>query len=270
MSNWQKIIKYLAISFAIFLTFTIVSSIMFTVGIIGNVFNDNDNIVVGELRDLYVNKESKLLDIDIASTNLIIKNGPELKVETNNKYIDYTQDGNILEIKEKQHNLFKINNNSSLIIYIPDAYVFDGVSIDSGAGKVTINEINTGYFSLNIGAGKVEIDKLNVTEESIIDGGAGELTISNGNITNLDLDLGVGKTTMNTKLLGSSEISAGVGEIILNLSGKEDDYKIVADKGIGTFMIADREVKDHVVYGNGVNEIDIDGGVGSVYINFSN
>lgn len=269
MTEAQKIIKYLAIAFAIFLVFSIVSSIMLGISIIGNIFNDNDNIT-SELTTLYAKKDSKILDIDITSANLTIKKGEQLKIETDNKNIKYTQDDNIIKIKEKKSNWFRINNNSSLIIYIPENYVFDGVSIDNGAGKVTINEINTDYFSLNLGAGKVEIDKLNVTSESIIDGGAGEVTVLNGDIKNLDLDMGVGKITLNTKMRGNNKIDGGVGEIVLNLFGTENDYQIEVDKGIGTFKIDGNSVKDNNVYGNGLNKIDIDGGIGNIDIKFSN
>ena len=43
MIKTQKIIKYCAIAFAIFLTFSIISSIMFGIMSIGNIFDNNDS-----------------------------------------------------------------------------------------------------------------------------------------------------------------------------------------------------------------------------------
>lgn len=268
MKHAQKIIKYLAIAFAIFLIFSIVSTAMIVIVNVSNVFSDDDKNI-SDLKDLYVDKNAKVLDIDIISANLIIKTGSELKIETNDKNIIYEHDGNKIKIKEKNYDWFKLNKKSSLVVYIPKDYIFDGVSISNGAGKVTISEINTDYFTIDLGAGKVKIDKLNVSSETIINGGAGEVSILDGTISNLDLDMGVGKMSIKSKLLGDSKIDAGVGEFDLKLLGTEKDYKIDVDKGIGTFKIDNNEVKDNTIYGNGLNKVDIDGGVGNISIKFS-
>ena len=146
--------------------------------------------------------------------------------------------------------------------------MFDFVLIENGAGKLDINDLSTNELELDLGAGKVTIDKLTVLKEASIDGGAGEVNISNSSINNLDLDMGIGIVLISSTLTGNSEIDAGIGEVDLNLLDKKDNYKINIDKSIGEIIIDGNKVGEENSYGNGLNTIDISGGIGSININF--
>lgn len=267
MSRLQKIIKYLAIAFAIFLTFSIISGIMYGISFLGSLVTNEESSITEKLNDLEINDDTLLLDINVLSSNITIKSGDVFKAETNNKYINSEQDKNKLYIQEKKHNLFH-NDNSELVIYIPSDTTFDGVSIETGAGKVNIETLSTKQLYLNLGAGKVEINNLNVLETTKIDGGAGEITINATNINNLDLDMGVGKLSLTSKLIGNNKIDSGIGEMNLSLIGTLEDYKIFLNKGIGQTTIDGKNIKDNNTYGTGINKLDIDGGIGSINIDF--
>ena len=265
MKNFQQIIKYLALAFAIYLIFNILSGIMYGVSSISNIFVD-DKEVIENLKDLKVNKDTILLDIDLSSTNVTIKSGESFKVETNNKYINTKQDNNKLYIKEKSH--YINNTNNELIIYIPNNYLFDKVSIETGAGKVYIDLLSTKELYLTLGAGKVSINNLNVLDKAEIEGGAGEVNIKGTDINNLNLEMGVGKLSLTSKLSGNNEIDSGIGALNLNLMGTLEDYTISVDKGIGVTKIDGKDIEDSKKYGRGNNKIDIDGGIGSINIDF--
>lgn len=258
MNQANKIIKYVAIAFAVFLIFTIISGILFSFSFIGNLFKDDEVI---DLKEIELNQNIEIIDIDVNSVNITIKQSNLFKIETNNKYINHKQNGTKLSINEKKHNWFK-NNNTDLIIYIPTNTLFENFEIENGAGKVIIDNLLTKKLVLDLGAGKVEINNLEVKDNAEIDGGAGEISIKNGIINNLDMDMGVGKLTINAQMLGNSDIDAGVGELNLN------DYIITVDKGIGSVKISNEDITNGKIYGNGNNKIDIDGGVGSIKIDF--
>ena len=265
MSEIQRIIKYCAIAFALFLAFSIISSIMYGIITFGAIF-ESDHKDYENLSSLKMDENTSILDIDVAGTNLILREGDTLKVETNNKYIKTKQSKNKLYITEKNHNWFKTNKNNDLIVYIPKELIFDGVSIDSGAGKVEIDTLSTKTLYLDLGAGKVTINNLTILNQTEIEGGAGAIEIKNGSLNNLDLDIGAGKLTLTALVSGKSEIDAGVGEVNLNLVGSLEDYRIKLDKGIGSATLNQKKMNDEEVYGNGNNSIDIDGGVGSIKI----
>lgn len=264
MTNTQRIIKYLAVAFAIFLVFSILSLIISGIMSLTNVFGDNEK---GDFKNINVNNNSLILDIDVSRVNVIIKKGNEFKAETNNKYIKTRQNGNKLYITEKGHSIFN-NDNSDLVVYIPSDYIFDSVAIESGAGRIDVESLSCKKLYLDLGAGKVNMDNLLVLNETEIDGGAGTITIGDSSLNNLDLDMGMGKLSLTSKINGESEIDAGVGEVDLNLIGTINDYKIKLDKGIGSTKLNKENMKSNTYYGSGLNIIDIDGGVGSIKIDF--
>lgn len=261
MKNFQKVIKYLSLAFAIFLIFTIISSI---VSVIFSFIDVDDNKKPLELLDVNV---TSYLNIDVKSVNIKILTGETLKAETNNKYINVKQDNNKLYITQKKHKWFN-SDNGDLIIYVPDDFVFDEVIIKSGAGSINIDKINSEDISLELGAGKVSIKELIINNKTFIDGGAGALTIENGILNDLDLDMGIGKLSLTSKILGRNQIDCGIGEVNLNLIGNNADYKIKIDKGIGSFTIDNVDIEDDSYYGSGSSYIDIDGGIGSTKIRF--
>lgn len=266
MSRVQRIIKYLATAFALFLSLSIISSIIYGLSFVGGMF-DNDK-QSSDLKELKINNSALILDIDVSSSNISVKQGNTLKVETNNKYIHTNQYKNKLYIKEKKHNLFSKNDDNKLTVYVPKDFIFDLVDIKTGASKLNISTLNTKKLSLNLGAGKVKVNNLNVTNSADIEGGAGEIVIEASSINNLDLDMGASKLLLNSKLTGNSEIDAGVGKMDLLLIGSLNDYNITLDKGIGSASINDSNMENDKTYGIGTNKIDIDGGVGSINIDF--
>ncbi len=266
MTTAQKVIKYLAIGFAISIIVSIFSSLMFAFSIISNIFSYNDNNLEN-LEDLNISSDDiSILDINVKFSNLIIKTGDKIKAETNNKYITYEQEGNKIIIKEKNHNWFTRNKNNSLVLYIPENFLFDGVAIETGAGKIEIDSISTKILNLNFGAGQATINNLVVDEYAKIDSGAGKITILDGSINNLNLDGGIGEFNLKSKLIGSNRINAGIGSINITLLGNLDDYNLIVEKGIGSAKLNGENIKSKKNYGDGNNTIDIDGGIGSINI----
>lgn len=271
MTSIQKVIKYLAIVFAIFLIITIISAILSVFYALSFWFggNSNEQVNFNMIQDTIniANEDISRIDIDIISANLTIKTGNEFKIETSGNDFKINENNYKIEIQEKQFNWFKNKYNKEIIIYIPENIKFDAIEIDSGAGKIDIEKLITNKLELSLGAGQTTIDNLNVLQKSEIDGGAGEIQILNSKLNNLVLDMGVGKTILKSEITGNSEINAGIGELNVELKGKKDDYRIRATKGIGSIKIDDIDIVGDNIYGNGENNIDIDGGIGSIYIN---
>lgn len=261
MNSTQKIIKYLAVAFAIFLTVEIFLGIYKIDNYIGGILTES------EIKDFNIEEfdaEAKVLSIDINASKLIIKNGDTLKVETNNKYIETKQINEKLEIKETKHNIFK-NNNSEVIVYIPEPILFDNVYISNSAGTINIENLDSKIVNISFGAGKVEIENLLVTENATIEAGAGEVKINKSQINNLNLECGIGKVTLNTILKGQNKIEAGIGELNINLLNSIKNYTIKTEKGIGSISINNEELGNNI-YGDGIDYISVEGGIGSIKI----
>lgn len=267
MSNAQKVIKYLAIAFAVFLIINIFSAMFYGLNSLSNIFDEDKN-VTNELKVIDVNETASVLSVDISTTNLTIKSGDVLNVETDNNDIKVRQDNNKIYIEENT-NWFNFNKDSNLVITVPTPLVFDGVALETGAGKLDISNLTTDNLYIDLGAGKADINNMTVNKKAEIDGGAGEINIKTSVINNLDMDMGVGKVYLNAQLLGHNEIDSGVGKVDIDLIGTINDYKIILDKGVGETSIDGKSIASGT-YGSGPNKISIDGGVGSINVSLNN
>lgn len=272
MTTAQKIIKYLAIAFAMFLVFTIISSILGGIyglaGVLGLKKNTNtENVEIGTKQSEQIQELTTCLDIDINYSNLTIKTGEDFVVQSSNNDIEYAQEGNKFKVKEKGYIKFSETAIGDVVIYIPKELVFETVDIDTGAGTVDIETLRTDNLILNLGAGETTIKNI-ISNKTKIDTGAGKLRIKSGNINDLDFDMGVGETDITAKLTGTNKIDTGIGNLKLQLLGDKQDYKFNISKGIGEVKIEDKSIIEDQTIGDGKNNIIISGGVGQIKVGF--
>jgi len=279
MSSGQKVLKILAIILAIFIIVNICSAIIFGISLFSGImysskrqinnsssYETTSEIDVEKIEEL---RENVKLEIDLETSNLEIKQGEKFQVEKVNAATDLKCKvrGNTLEIKEKNSNWFhnRVDESSTVVVYIPEDVILDSLEIDTGIGIAQIDGVKTMKLDIDAGAGKITLNHV-TAQKSDIDGGAGNFTISDSVLANLDLDCGVGVTKISGDIKGNSKISCGVGKTELNLIQEKDNYTIQTETGIGSITVNGVKCVDRQSYGNGENVIRIDGGVGSVEI----
>lgn len=257
MNTTQKVIKTFAICLAALIILSIINGVAH---LVTSAFSFNNDVNINETYNSDINN----IKIDVGTTNMVIKYGDTFSITAENvsKEFKIKEEGNSLIIKEKNITIFGNKKSSHTTITIPND--LNNLSIDIGAGKLELSDITSNNFSLNQGAGKVVITNL-ISNNTTIDGGAGELHITSSKLQNLDLDLGAGKCYYNGILLGNNKIDQGVGELILDLY--REDYTIKASKGLGSITINGESYSKDVTVGEGINDIKIDGGIGSIIIN---
>ncbi len=257
MNTTQKVIKTFAICLAALIILSIINGVAH---LVTSAFSFNNDVNINETYNSDINN----IKIDVGTTNMVIKYGDTFSITAENvsKEFKIKEEGNTLIIKEKNITIFGNKKSSHTTITIPND--LNNLSIDIGAGKLELSDITSNNFSLNQGAGKVVITNL-ISNNTTIDGGTGELHITSSKLQNLDLDLGAGKCYYNGILLGNNKIDQGVGELILDLY--REDYTIKASKGLGSITINGESYSKDVTVGEGINDIKIDGGIGSIIIN---
>lgn len=265
MTTLQKVIKYLAVAFAIFLSVTIIGGLLGAVGLFGGLFDDE--VVLEDLESHSVRAEICNLEIKINAADLRIKEGEAFFVESNLKHLKVEEKGNTLFIKETQK-LTGAYNGAVLTVYIPSGMKFNNVDLTTGAGKVTIAELSAETLDFELGAGEVNITSLIATRSAEIDGGAGRITISGGALRNLELGMGVGQLNFVSALTGDCQMDLGIGESNITLIGSKEDYKLEVNKGIGSLSVDGQNVNDYGSSGNGTNKVEINGGIGAINVLF--
>ncbi|MBQ7295238.1 MAG: DUF4097 family beta strand repeat protein [Clostridia bacterium] len=275
MTSFQKVIKYCATAFAIFLIVTIIGGAVTALLAISGVHSLKTEIKenkaeFSELKE-YTLKSDEIdkLDIDVGAVDIIIEKGNSFTVKYSGINFDIDEEKNKLEIENDSDSIFGFDAVGKLLITVPDKMSFEKVSLCAGAGDIYIESLNCGSLDLDLGAGEVEIDYLRVKRDANIDGGAGELTISDGTINNPDISLGVGQTSITALLKGKSTVEAGVGELSLTLKGDKASYAVSAETGIGDFRVDGERVSDGDVIGSGESLVEIEGGIGLVRVEFA-
>lgn len=270
MKGAQKVIKWFALALAALLIVTIFSGIIGGLSFVGMMvwgdeisWNGNSEWVNTE----FSGKEMTRLDVSVKATAVRIrtaKEGESVRIETNNEYITSWVDGSTLNVVEKSHGFFGWGGTGDLVIYVREDTAFDSVEIEIGAGTLDVERLEARDLKLNLGAGKTAIDELVATRRAEIDGGAGVVEIRGGELHDLDLDLGAGKAELRARVVGNGRVTAGVGKTELTLIGREEDYRLRIDKGIGSVTLDGRSLSDGESVGSGTTLIEIDSGVGAV------
>ena len=274
MTTAQKVIKYLAIAFAIFLTVSIIGGILSAVGFLGGLFSDDDaawNDVIGETKTYTFTSEISDLNIQINAADFYIKEGNSFYVESNLKNLEVDENNGCLTLKDLTKIKFNGSNtykNAIMTIYVPTGTVFDNVNIKTGAGRFTVDSLSAATIGFELGAGDVTISKLIAEKSADIQGGAGRITISDGAIKNLDFEMGMGQMNLTAALTGDCSLDSGVGEMNVTLLGNKDDYKLDLEKGIGSISVDGDNISNDREIGNGINEVEIHGGIGAINVAF--
>ncbi len=267
MTKTQKIIRFIAVALAVCLTINIFTWIVSLVALISGIDFKKD-MVSKETTDFTVSDGIKNLDIEISAADLVIVSGENFSLSSNLKYLSVSENGDTLRVFENR----KLPGNRSgatLTLTVPMDRTLGRIEISTGASRLTADKLSAERISLDLGAGAVTLSEITSTVETEINGGTGNIVIGGGSLRDAEIDIGVGKLTLKAELLGDTNIDCGVGSTEIVVLGTKEDYRVEIDKGLGSATFDGIPMSDGVTYGNGSNKIDIDSGVGSMNLSFS-
>lgn len=272
MTTTQKIIKYLAIAFALFLVISIFSIIFgLSREIISSINSDKkDSKLLEEYTTISNNVNNiESFKIDISNDDIEIKEGEKFEVKTNDPDVKFYHENSKVKIKTDKTFSWHLSNSSrgTIIIYLPNEFNITELELNLGAGKIDIDKIFVETLLMDLGAGTMTAKEINVYEKATINGGAGNINIYSGTINNLNLKLGAGNASIESDLTGSNTLTTGVGKLNLGLSRSKDNYKFDISKGLGNIILNDFDVSEDILIGDGEAKIKISGAIGNIIIN---
>lgn len=272
MTTTQKIIKYLAIAFALFLVISIFSIIFgLSREIISSINSDKkDSKLLEEYTTISNNVNNiESFKIDISNDDIEIKEGEKFEVKTNDPDVKFYHENSKVKIKTDKTFSWHLSNSSrgTIIIYLPNESNISELDLNLGAGKIDIDKIFVEILLMDLGAGTMTAKEINVYEKATINGGAGNINIYSGTINNLNLKLDAGNASIQSDLTGSNTLTTGVGKLNLGLSRSKDNYKFDISKGLGNIILNDFDVSEDILIGDGETIIKISGAVGNIIIN---
>lgn len=198
MTTFQRIIKYCAVAFAVFLIVSIVGGIC---GGLGMVFGLSGRSAVGEMQSYAVSSDIESMDLEISAAELKIISGDSFSVESNHKYLTVEEDDGTLKISEKKADFGAASEGVTVVLTVPDGFVFEDASIETGADKLELTGQLTGSCEVDFGVGDADLTLLGSREDYQI-----------------KLDKGVGGATLNGKTMSDDSVYGG-GENRIDIDG---------------------------------------------------
>lgn len=277
MTSLQKIIKYGAIAFGMYLCVMIVGASIFAItaifGITAGVEmfeNNNNQAIVTKWEQEYSNITS--LNINLAVCKLSIQKGDTLKVDVSDVSEQFVckVEKNELEVKDDKLNRNFLNMGNvtpQVTIYVPERMTFNKVDIKTGVNDTNIEFLNVDKLDLEMGVGKYKMEDV-LAKSAEIKAGAGEARIENSEIEELKLKGGMGELVFTGKITKTADVDCGIGKVALRLFGLPSDYRVKAHTGLGSFKVDGQKVLDNQIMGNGMVDVKVDAGIGETTIDF--
>lgn len=281
MSSFQRIVKYVGMALAILLTVGIIGGICAAVfGITGSgKSKSSSESSIGSKSDVYLGDEFSSMDIEGGVADVEIKKGDSYRVETvdvpETLVVDVKSNGT-LEIKEKDewHDWFDWfdlgtwSKESKIYITVPEDFEADEIYISAGTGDITMSDLTTKTLDIDGGVGDVTGSYI-TAQKVTIDTGVGNVDFDQINFGDCDIDGGVGDITLNGVIQGDCDFDGGVGDMDITIDGTRDDFELDIESGVGSVRVNGETMDDFEENNNNKYELQIDGGVGAVTLDFT-
>ena len=152
MTQKQKIIKYCAIALAILLIAGIAVGILQTFSVMKLFFGGTDDDI-GEMKSYGTFDDVRNLKISLSAAQLEIKSGEAFSVECNSEKFTVQCKNGTLTLKDTRLSVFWRNSAViTVILTVPEGFVFDRVDIEAGASNVMISDMTAKRFCMELGA----------------------------------------------------------------------------------------------------------------------
>lgn len=247
MNNTQKVIKYLVtllalmlIFFIIYIPFMFISSAINGIHKILFVTLPNDLLVENVKLD---NLDFSKISIDVSSNNILITDGSEFNVKTNNDKINFEVIDDTLYVKENGKKRKK-SSDYKLSLNIPEEKI-NLLNIKASNGNIDIQNINVNELNINVKHG--------------------DANIKNSIFNEINSNLKIGNFNFDGKINESIYVNSSIGDITLMVNDSIENYKVDTKNIIGSVLI---NGKNNKVVKNGEKIINVKNKIGSVSVNF--
>ena len=267
MTTLQKIIKYGAIAFGIYLSVTIIfiflSIARSLVRSSNNEFNDiieysEEEYNTTDISTTYEN--IKALEVDLETISLTIKTGETFTLEGTNvpDKVEIRQDGGTLKIDDEMISSDISDEDAMLTIYIPETQILDRVNLDLKYVSVDLETLNATNIKLDMENTNCVIENL-ITDNLEINNEYGDMDIRNAETKRLTFDSEIGTEDISIRVTESAKIDLENSDTNIDLKGTQEEYQVIYKKQYGSLNIAGTEMtSNNETFSNGNIKINID------------
>lgn len=242
------------------------------------------------------------LEIDVRDCNVVIWESEDTHVwfsvdgNSNRPHYSIESEGGKSRLyieNEVQRHLGHWRNgpNDTVYLRLPEGCMLEECKVDMGAGYMDSIFIKAKQVDMNLGAGVVETDGIEGEEIDILVGagelladritagtadfeiGAGHLSIGELTVSDeADLTVSMGNAEVAGTISGDLDLECDMGEILMQLTGSEDDHSYDVECGMGNVIVGSYEhggFAAHKSWNSGKSsEFEINCNMGNVTVTF--
>ena len=243
--------------------------------------NSDEEVEGSSYRTLYENVANLRVESGAISTVIREWDGSGINVDTSNlsrnarRQLNVSQNGDTLNINSGDFGRVQILGinfvNEILVIQIPAGLELESVYLETGAGQLKLEYMVANELEMTVGAGQMDATHL-LAQELFVTIGAGQGEIGRFEAENVKLSVGAGQLNATGIVHHRADIDCGVGEIVLDVIGRQEDFEYSISVGIGEATFGGMTIAGlgRDTSGNlGMDKkIDVIVGIGSVTVNF--
>ena len=187
------------------------------------------------------------------------------------KFQGYVEDNTLVIRGNSKVSNGEGNLNGSIDLYVPEGYSFDNVTLDLGAGSLTVEEMQTDSLEANVGAGKMAFGRL-YADQATLDCGAGQMTAEELNSRLLEVSVGMGSVRLTGDVTERLTGDCAMGELKLTLAGEQTDFNYDLSCGMGALKVGadsyNGMAQEKQINNQAAKNMELDCAMGSVVVEF--
>ncbi len=299
MDKNQKIIKYAAICFGIFLAGAIITGGTL---LISNAIKaaSTKNYAQTDYEKSFAGEELSSVRVLNYDGKMRFETGEELRIEAvgvpetfgaeldnGELYVYYTKDTNWFSgtVFFRRINDF---SKAEIVITLPEGITLERVQVENRSGSMRLAGFQTGELYVKNGSGSLRMEQLVAektelqlgsgactaeaitTEECRVDGGSGSASMSEVTFGRTDIRTGSGSFELSGAVNGNLTLNTGSGNVTLKLANHRSEYNTEVKKASGGVWL-DGEKVDNLEEMHDIAQykLELNVGSGSVAVEFA-
>lgn len=153
-------------------------------------------------------------------------------------------------------------------VTVPRDVRLDWLSVDSDAGSITLDGIQTDSLELDQDFGETVLKNC-IWDYASIDNDCGSINGTGLVSGGLEASADMGEVDLKGDFTGETDIEASMGSVKLTLDGRQSDYDIELEADLGVITLNGQNCGQTVSQSGGPHELDISCSLGGIEVRFS-
>jgi len=241
-----------------------------------DMFDREREILKGDIDKYNLGSDIRDMEIEVGGCRFTTKNSDDgnfyLEAEKATKFQGYVK-GKTLHIKSVTSSV-RLNDlgDCRITLYIPEGFSFDEAEIEMGAGVLETGGLNAKKVSLDVGAGQITVRGISASEAEL-SVGVGQIELYDMNVDDLSAEVGMGELVAEGEIGSHADIECAMGNVELGIKGHQDDFNYKLSGSMGNLDLGEESYsgfsQSKRIDNGAAKNMDVDCSMGNISIRFT-